>query len=726
VITDNVGGTNYSGLLTVNFTNRPPVANPDTYTVPTDSTNTFSVTTNDAVVTAGGHLSIVGVSTVDGIAIIVNSTNIQFEPTPGTVTGTVHYVLSDNVGGTNYNGLLTVNFTDVWPPIANPDYYTVAENTTNTFSVTTNDVVVSPGGILKVVAVTMTNGIATIVSDTDIEFIPTNNLATGKVIYTVIDQVGGTNYNGLLTVSFTNVPPIANEGDYTVAENTTNTFNVTVNDVSVQTPGGQLTILNVRATNGLATIDNGTNIVFAPTNNLATGKVFYAVSDNVGGTNYNGLLVVSFTNNPPVANPDTYTVPTDSTNTFSVTTNDAVQTPGGSLSIVSVSTGDGVANVVNGTNIYFAPTPGTVTGTINYTLSDKVGGTNYDGVVTVNFIDLPLVANPDIYTVAENTTNTFLVTTNDVMNGGSILNITSVNAMNGIATIVSGTNIMFAPTNNLAPGTVSYTLSDDIGNTTDGLLTINFTNNPPVANPDNYVRAGNTTNTFFVTTNDVVRTIGGHLTVVAVTMTNGIATIINSTNIQFAPTNGLATGTVGYTLSDNVGGTNYNGLLTVTFTNALPVASFTGIPTNGFVPLTVAFTNTSFGGSFTNSIWSFGDGNGITNTTGGNVTNIYASSGSFTVTLTIIGSGGSSTNKQINYIVVSPTNQVLATTLSANGKLVFNYTNGPIGVQYRILSSTNLLSPIASWTPIVTNTFPNSYTNGLSTNAKAFFRLVSP
>jgi hypothetical protein len=53
------------------------------------------------------------------------------------------------------------------------------------------------------------------------------------------------------------------------------------------------------------------------------------------------------------------------------------------------------------------------------------------------------MANPDTYTVAENTTNTFFVTTNDVMNGGSTPAISSVNATNGIATIVNGTNIMF-------------------------------------------------------------------------------------------------------------------------------------------------------------------------------------------------------------------------------------------------------------------------------------------
>ena len=156
-------------------------------------------------------------------------------------------------------------------------------------------------------------------------------------------------------------------------------------------------------------------------------------------------------------------------------------------------------------------------------------------------------------------------------------------------------------------------------------------------------------------------------------------------------------------------------------------SGFTGTPTNGFAPLTVVFSNTSTGiGNLTvTNLWNFGNGTIITNLTGGNVTNTYASVGTNTVTLTVNGSGGSSTNTQANYIVALPTPQLSTINLSG-GKMVFSCSNSPAGVQYRILSSTNLTLSMANWIPVVTNTFPNTYTNYSMTNAKTFFRLVSP
>ena len=611
-------------------------------------------------------------------------------------------------------------------------------------------------------------------------------------------------------ITVTNLPPLTVADVYTVAENTTNTFSVTTNDV-VRAAGGYLTIVSLSATNGLASVVNGTNIVFAPTNGLATGTVGYTVTDNVGGTN-SSILVVNFTNIAPIATLDSYTVAENTTNTFSVTTNDSARTVGGWLSIVSVSATNGLASVVNGTNIVFAPTNGLATGTVGYTITDNVGGTN-SAVLTVNFTNIAPVANPDVYTVAENTTNTFSVTTNDVVRTtGGWLSIVSVSATNGTANVVNGTNIVFAPTNGLAVGTVGYTITDNVGGTNSGLLTVLFTNTPPVANADVFTVAENTTNTFSVTTNDVVRTAGGYLTIVSVSATNGTASIANGTNIVFAPTNGLAAGTVGYTITDNVGGTNST-VLTVNFTNVAPVAVFSGGPTNGFVPLPAAFTNAS-AGSITNYIWNFGDGHAITNSTGVTVTNIYAASGSFTVSLVVRGPGGSSTNTITNYVtavypapvagfvagpvdgfapltvvftntstgyitngiwnfgdgriltngaVLNGTNTYIAAgsysvslivngpggsstntlvngigvfatprlvmPVLSGGKLVFSGTNCPAGVQYRILTTTNIALPSGSWTPVWTNIFSGAgsfgYTNSM-TNAAAFFKLVSP
>jgi hypothetical protein len=61
--------------------------------------------------------------------------------------------------------------------------------------------------------------------------------------------------------------------------------------------------------------------------------------------------------------------------------------------------------------------------------------------------------------------------------------------------------------------------------------------------------------------------------------------------------------------------------------------------------------------------------------------------------------------------------------------LVFRGSNGPAGVQYRILTATNLALPLASWTPVLTNLVSSSggyaFTNS-TTRAAAFFVLVSP
>jgi hypothetical protein len=63
------------------------------------------------------------------------------------------------------------------------------------------------------------------------------------------------------------------------------------------------------------------------------------------------------------------------------------------------------------------------------------------------------------------------------------------------------------------------------------------------------------------------------------------------------------------------------------------------------------------------------------------------------------------------------------------GKFVFSGTNGVAGAQYRILETTNVALPQASWTPVWTNVFAAdgsySYTN-TPANPAAYFLLVSP
>ncbi len=158
-----------------------------------------------------------------------------------------------------------------------------------------------------------------------------------------------------------------------------------------------------------------------------------------------------------------------------------------------------------------------------------------------------------------------------------------------------------------------------------------------------------------------------------------------------------------------------------------PVAGFSSTPVTGFAPLKVVFGDTSTG-TITNWLWTFGDGHTLTNTVSRNATNSYATAGTYTVSLKATGPGGNNTITKSALVVVSPTPSLGKLTL-VGSSLVFGGTNCPAGVQYRILSTTNLNASVATWTPVFTNTFSASGTFGYTNNtakAQAYFQLVSP
>ena len=160
-----------------------------------------------------------------------------------------------------------------------------------------------------------------------------------------------------------------------------------------------------------------------------------------------------------------------------------------------------------------------------------------------------------------------------------------------------------------------------------------------------------------------------------------------------------------------------------------PVAGFSGGPTNVFVTQPVALTDASTG-SITNWVWNYGDGNAVTNSSNVSVTHAYPNAGSYTVSLTVRGLGGTGASTQPAYVVVKPKAAIGGVTLTAEGKLVFSGTNGPAGAQYRILTTTDVSLPLSEWTPVWTNTFgadgSYNYTNTPGAIPSSFFMLVSP
>jgi len=82
--------------------------------------------------------------------------------------------------------------------------------------------------------------------------------------------------------------------------------------------------------------------------------------------------------------------------------------------------------------------------------------------------------------------------------------------------------------------------------------------------------------------------------------------------------------------------------------------------------------------------------------------------------------------------VVSTSGPLIASATVSGGNLIFSGSGGPVSGTYAVLSATNLLTPIASWTSLVTNSFDGSGNFSVTTpvtvgKPQAFYRLkVSP
>lgn len=85
---------------------------------------------------------------------------------------------------------------------------------------------------------------------------------------------------------------------------------------------------------------------------------------------------------------------------------------------------------------------------------------------------------------------------------------------------------------------------------------------------------------------------------------------------------------------------------------AAPRAAFSGIPTHGYPPLDVQFSDESTG-NVTSWEWDFNN-DGETDSTSQNPNYIYEAAGNYTVVLKVSGPDGNDTEEKIDYIEVIP------------------------------------------------------------------------
>ena len=145
---------------------------------------------------------------------------------------------------------------------------------------------------------------------------------------------------------------------------------------------------------------------------------------------------------------------------------------------------------------------------------------------------------------------------------------------------------------------------------------------------------------------------------------------------------------------------------------APPVADFAADPTNGVAPLTVTFTNLSSGA--TDYAWDFSDGHLSTNAA---PVNVYTNPGTYSVSLTAIGPGGTNTLTRTNYIVVlaappAPDLLLVAPLLLTDGSFRFAISNAdstPVTPDQQSRMEVYVASDVASaftnWTRLTNATW---------------------
>jgi autotransporter-associated beta strand protein len=368
----------------------------------------------------------------------------------------------------------------------------------------------------------------------------------------------------------------------------------------------------------------------------------------------------------------------------------------GAGKIALTKTGTGIAQTLQGVNSYSGNT------LINGGTLYLVGGSAISNSVLINIVNNPATNIVSTLDVTYRNDGTLTLNSGQTLTGNGLVN--------GSVTSLAGSTIN--PGGGIAVSTLAVSGSVTLGGQL--LMDLNRTNTP--VNCDQLAAAITYGGTLSVTNLGQALQVGDTFQLFSAAASGFAAINLPTTD---------ASRTI-YTWTNNIG---VNGSISVlTATLASPSAGFSGTPTNGFAPLQVIFTDASTGG-ITNWVWNFGNGHAITNTSNSSVTNTYAAPGSYTVALTVNGPGGASTSTKTGYVVASSKPVINSAKLSG-GNFILSGANGPAGVQYRILTSTNVALALTNWTPVWTNAFAAdgsyNYTNSPVTDKARFFLLVSP
>jgi VCBS repeat-containing protein len=408
--------------ITVTNANDPPVAYDDYYSTNEDTTLNVAapgVLSNDTDPESDPLTASLVSDVTHGTLSLNSNGGFQYIPDSNYFgSDTFTYQAYD---GNEYSNEATVTITidsvnD--PPVANDDDYETEEDTpliVQAPGILTNDTDPENDLLSAVLFDGVTKGTLTFYSNGSFIYTPNSNYyGSDSFTYKAYDGAIVSNTATVyLTITQVNDPPVANDDDYSVNEDTTLTVSapgVLLNDTDIE--DDDLTaVLITDVSHGTLSLSSNGGFIYSPDDDYSGTDTFtYQAYD---GNSYSNTATVTITiigtNDPPVANDDYYTTEEDTTLIIpepGILANDT-DLENDPLSSVLVG------GVSHGNLIFYG------NGSFKYTPSDGFVGSDsftyraFDGIVVSNIatvyltitpVNDPPVANDDDYSVNEDTT----------------------------------------------------------------------------------------------------------------------------------------------------------------------------------------------------------------------------------------------------------------------------------------------------------------------------------
>ncbi len=312
----NDGQTNSdSATVTITvLTNRPPVANGDSYSVVSGRTLTVSapgILSNDTA-GWGTNLTAVLVSGPTHGTFSLNTNGGFTYTATNNFIGTDSFNYEANDGVTNSTpATVTISVITNYPPVANNDSYNMITNTTLSVvapGVLANDNDPDGDTLTSVLVSGPAHGTLTLTNNGGFSYTPANGfIGTDTFTYQASDGLAystAASVTIIVNTTAVNNRPVANNDSYSTEVNTTLTVGspgILANDYDAD--GDNLTAILVTSTaNGTLNLNTNGGFSYTPTNNfIGTDSFTYEASD--GSTNSIPVTVtITVTTNQPAGN----------------------------------------------------------------------------------------------------------------------------------------------------------------------------------------------------------------------------------------------------------------------------------------------------------------------------------------------------------------------------------------------------------------------------------------